>query len=147
MRTFFQTKGKASFAVPGRQEAERVVERLTSEGIPFKYIYSGASDLDILAPGAGKGEAMHYLAAHLGISLERTVAAGDSGNDVELFEMAGKAIAVGNAREELLAVLPREKDLLRDGFTCRRRSGRIGGIRDTSRWGDLKACDVTSWSI
>ncbi|MCX2723446.1 HAD-IIB family hydrolase [Roseibium salinum] len=105
----FQTKGKASFAVPGRQEAERVVERLTSEGIPFKYIYSGASDLDILAPGAGKGEAMHYLAAHLGISLERTVAAGDSGNDVELFEMAGKAIAVGNAREELLAVLPREK--------------------------------------
>lgn len=104
----FQTKGKASFAVPGRAEAEHVVERLTREGIPFKYIWSGASDLDIIAPGAGKDAAMLYLAAYLGISLERTVAAGDSGNDLALFEAAGKAIAVGNAREELLAAMPKE---------------------------------------
>lgn len=105
----FQTEGKASFAVPGKAEAERVLQRLGKEGIPFKHIYSGASDLDILAPGAGKDAAMRHLAEHLGISLDKTVAAGDSGNDLALFEAAGKAIAVGNAREELLAAMPQDK--------------------------------------
>ncbi|WP_299811952.1 HAD-IIB family hydrolase [uncultured Roseibium sp.] len=105
----FQTEGKASFAVPGKLEVERILERLEKERIPLKYIYSGASDLDILAPGAGKDAAMRHLADHLAIPMEHTVAAGDSGNDLALFEAAGRAIAVGNAREELLAAMPREK--------------------------------------
>ncbi|POF32330.1 HAD-IIB family hydrolase [Roseibium marinum] len=105
----FQTEGKASFSVPGKAEVERILERLEKEGIQHKYIYSGASDLDILAPGAGKDAAMRHLAGHLGIPMENTVAAGDSGNDLALFEAAGKAIAVGNAREELLAAMPKEK--------------------------------------
>ncbi|KZM47760.1 HAD-IIB family hydrolase [Labrenzia sp. OB1] len=105
----FQTEGKASFSVPGKVEVGRILERLEKEGIPLKYIYSGASDLDILAPGAGKDAAMRHLADHLGIPMQNTVAAGDSGNDLALFEAAGRAIAVGNAREELLAAMPRRK--------------------------------------
>lgn len=105
----FQTDGKASFAVPGQDDVDRIFERLRQEGIAFKSIYSGASDLDILAPQAGKDAAMKHLAGHLGCPLERTVAAGDSGNDLALFEAAGRAIAVGNAREELLALMPRHK--------------------------------------
>lgn len=105
----FQTGGKASFAVPGQEDAERVFERLRQAGIAFKSIYSGESDLDILAPQAGKDAAMRHLADHLGLPLERTVAAGDSGNDLALFEAAGRAIAVGNARAELLAAMPRQK--------------------------------------
>ncbi|PVB60807.1 HAD-IIB family hydrolase [Labrenzia sp. 011] len=105
----FQTQGKASFAVPGEGDVQRILERLAREGIPLRYIYSGASDLDILAPGAGKDAAMRHLAGHLGIAMENTVAAGDSGNDLALFEAAGKAIAVGNARRELLDTMPRDK--------------------------------------
>ncbi|WP_428671003.1 HAD-IIB family hydrolase [Roseibium sp.] len=105
----FQTGGKASFAVPGKAQVDRVLERLEMEGIPFRYIYSGASDLDILAPGAGKDAAMRHLADHLDIPLERTIAAGDSGNDLALFEAAGRAIAVGNARAELLRTMPGNK--------------------------------------
>ncbi len=105
----FQTEGKASFAVSGRDDADRVLERLRKEGIAFRSIFSGAGDLDILAPEAGKDAAMRHLAGHLGIPVERTVAAGDSGNDLALFEAAGRAIAVGNAREELLATMPRHK--------------------------------------
>lgn len=105
----FQTPGKASFAVPGKQDADRVLDRLSREGIAFRSIFSGVSDLDILAPGAGKDAAMRHLASHLGLPMERTVAAGDSGNDLALFEAAGRAIAVGNARRELLDALPREK--------------------------------------
>ncbi|GAB4516564.1 MAG: hypothetical protein Tsb0019_16050 [Roseibium sp.] len=105
----FQTEGKASFAVPGPDAARRVLDRLRHEGIVFKSIFSGTSDLDILAPEAGKDAAMRHLAQHMGFPLERTVAAGDSGNDLALFEAAGRAIAVGNAREELLAAMPRWK--------------------------------------
>jgi sucrose-6F-phosphate phosphohydrolase len=105
----FQTEGKVSFAVPGQEAARDVLDRLRREGIDFKSIFSGTSDLDILAPGAGKDAAMRHLAQHLGLPLERTVAAGDSGNDLALFEAAGRAIAVGNAREELLAAMPRPK--------------------------------------
>ena len=108
----FQTDGKASFAVPGKDDVERILEGLRRSGIDFRSIYSGKSDLDILAPGAGKDAAMRYLAEQLGIPVERTVAAGDSGNDLALFEAAGKAIAVGNARRELLSSLPRHKTYL-----------------------------------
>lgn len=108
----FQTVGKASFAVPGQDDVDRVLESLRRSGIDFRSIYSGKSDLDILAPGAGKDAAMRYLADQLGIPIERTVAAGDSGNDLALFEAAGKAIAVGNARRELLLGLPKDKTYL-----------------------------------
>ncbi|EAV45992.1 HAD-superfamily hydrolase subfamily IIB [Stappia aggregata IAM 12614] len=108
----FQTGGKASFAVPGKDGVDAILAELRSEGIPFRHIYSGTSDLDILAPGAGKDAAMRHLASHLGIPMERTIAAGDSGNDLALFEAAGKAIAVGNARQELLMSLPRDKTYL-----------------------------------
>ncbi|MEC9470175.1 MAG: HAD-IIB family hydrolase [Pseudomonadota bacterium] len=108
----FQTDGKASFAVPGKDGVDAILAALRDEGIPFRHIYSGTSDLDILAPGAGKDTAMRHLASHLGIPMERTIAAGDSGNDLALFEAAGKAIAVGNARQELLSTLPRHKTYL-----------------------------------
>jgi sucrose-6F-phosphate phosphohydrolase len=105
----FQTQGKASFAVAGKAGAERVLEALRQADIPFRHIHSGASDLDILAPGAGKDAAMRHLAQHLGIPAERTVAAGDSGNDLALFQAAGRAIAVGNARQELVEAMPKDK--------------------------------------
>lgn len=105
----FQTPGKASFAVPGRERADLVIQRLKDAGFSFKHIFSGKSDLDILAPEAGKDAAMRHLADHLGIALQDTIAAGDSGNDLALFEAAGKAIAVGNARPELLAAMPKDK--------------------------------------
>lgn len=108
----FQTPGKASFAVPGKENADLVLQRLDAEGIGYRFIYSGESDLDILAPGAGKDAAARHLADHFGIGIDSTVAAGDSGNDLALFEVAGKAIAVGNARNELLNSMPTRKTYL-----------------------------------
>ncbi|GAA0784074.1 HAD-IIB family hydrolase [Roseibium denhamense] len=105
----YQTGGKASFTVQGRTAAEKVMSGLKGEGFEFKSIFSGTSDLDILAPGAGKDAAMRHLAEHLGIPLARTIAAGDSGNDLALFQAARRAIAVGNAREELVNKMPVHK--------------------------------------
>lgn len=105
----FQTAAKVSFAVPKGADQDRVIAALRAENLPFQAIGSGTDDLDILPPGAGKGAAARHLAGSLGISIDHIVAAGDSGNDVALFEAAALAIAVGNARAELLQAMPAER--------------------------------------
>jgi hypothetical protein len=102
----FQTPAKASFAVPGRAAAADVLDRLADAGFRFDAVFSGESDLDLLAPGAGKDRAARFLADYLGILPTRVVAAGDSGNDLAMFRAFPHAIAVGNARRELTEAMP-----------------------------------------
>lgn len=103
----FQTPAKASFAVPGATARNHVLAALAAASLPVHAVFSGENDLDLLAPGAGKGAATRFLAQRMGIAPHRVVAAGDSGNDLAMFNVAGRAIAVGNARGELIAAMPR----------------------------------------
>lgn len=54
----------------------------------------------VKSPTVSKGAAFESLAAHLDIDPDQTVAIGDSPNDVALFGVAGKSIAVANATAE-----------------------------------------------
>ncbi|HZG30068.1 MAG TPA: HAD-IIB family hydrolase [Ensifer sp.] len=105
----FQTPGKASFSVPSREAVDTLLAALAARGLPLQAVYSGESDLDLLAPGAGKDEALLFLARHFSIGAGRVIAAGDSGNDLAMFQAADHAIAVGNARQELVQAAPRYK--------------------------------------
>jgi Cof subfamily protein (haloacid dehalogenase superfamily) len=60
--------------------------------------------LEFASPEVTKASGLAFVAEHLGVSRERTVAFGDGENDVELLEWAGCAVAVGNAHERVLAV-------------------------------------------
>ncbi|MEV8466924.1 HAD-IIB family hydrolase [Fluviibacterium sp. DFM31] len=98
----FQTPLKVSFAVPvAAQDAAQ--EAL--EGLPCQIIASGRDDFDVLPEGAGKGAATLHLAQALGCDPDRVIVAGDSGNDVAMFQAVGQGIAVANARQELLRAL------------------------------------------
>ena len=57
--------------------------------------------LQIFHPWANKGYMVKKLAKRLNISLEHTVVFGDYLNDLDMFEIAGRAIAVGNALPEV----------------------------------------------
>ena len=105
----FQTAAKLSFAVPDPEARSRVLAALDAAGLPVRAVFSGESDLDLLAPGAGKDTAARFLATRLGIPADRMVVAGDSGNDLAMFEAGGRAIAVGNARRELIEAMPPAK--------------------------------------
>lgn len=75
---------------------------LVEQNIAFNLIYSGSLDLDIIPAQANKGLAMLYLKQQWGFAGDRTVACGDSGNDIALFEMGDEhGIVVGNAMSEL----------------------------------------------
>ena len=80
----------------------RLESALKDRKLEVRLIYSGGKDLDILPIKGNKGLAMQFIRNRYGMEPERTVACGDSGNDIALFEVGEeRGIIVGNARPEL----------------------------------------------
>lgn len=103
----YQTPHKASFAVPRGEAQEQVRTELVRQGLPCRIIASGSDDMDILPPGGGKDHATLFLAEHLNVDPQtRLVVAGDSANDLAMFNVASRCVAVGNARAELIDAMP-----------------------------------------
>ena len=68
--------------------------------------------LDVLPAGANKLHAIRFLIENEGFDLERTVFAGDSGNDLAVLTSEIPAVLVRNAREEVRAeALERSRSL------------------------------------
>ena len=125
-----QTRFKASFAVPRSRwvEMRSAILAVLPES---KVITSGESDFDVIPGEAGKDRAALWVAKQLGIHSSRWGVAGDSANDLAVFEIAPRAIAVGNSRQELL----RNADPYRTYHATRSHAwGLIEGLR---RWGAL----------
>jgi hypothetical protein len=60
--------------------------------------------VEVLNPAVDKGEALRFVAHHLGIETSDVIAIGDSWNDAPLLQAAGFGIAMGDAPDELRAV-------------------------------------------
>ncbi len=59
--------------------------------------------MEILAPEATKATALRWLAGHLGVPIENTMALGDSLNDLEIVQAAGVGVFMPTAEEHLRA--------------------------------------------
>lgn len=95
--SYFLTESAAVEVLPQLQTL------LDTQKIDAQLIYSSGQDLDILPRRANKGKAMTFLREKLEISPDRTVACGDSGNDLSMFcDRSEYGIIVGNAMPELL---------------------------------------------
>ncbi len=57
--------------------------------------------LEVLPPKASKGAALRGLLHELGIPPERVLAIGDGENDIEMIQLAGYGVAMGNAAASL----------------------------------------------
>lgn len=125
-----QTPYKASFAVPHRRREE--MKAAIRAALPqCRIIASGESDFDVIPALGGKDHATLWVAGKLGIDPARLIVAGDSGNDLAMFRAAGKAIAVGNARAELVDRADPEKTYF---AKAHRAWGLIEGLR---HWGAI----------
>lgn len=60
-------------------------------------VSSGGTNLEVNAIRTNKGNALRFLAEHLGIALENVMAIGDNDNDVQMLRVAGMGVAVANA--------------------------------------------------
>lgn len=84
--------------------ADRIRVALAGAGLAARVVFSHGRLIDVLAPGGGKAAAIAAYAARRGWTLADAVAAGDSGNDVDMLAACGHAIVVGNASDELAAL-------------------------------------------
>ena len=60
--------------------------------------------LDVTATTANKGDGIARLAAAMHVALDRTMVIGDQANDLPMFARAGRAIAMGNAPDDVKAM-------------------------------------------
>lgn len=60
--------------------------------------------MEVIPAGVSKGQAVAWLAQHLGIPREHVLAVGDQENDIEMLRWAGCGVAMGNAPEQVKAV-------------------------------------------
>jgi len=90
---------------PSPQDTSSAVERVQRYvGTTARVLASGPRTIEVIAPGISKAGALSFVAAHLGVSRDETLAIGDGNNDVEMLEWAGLGVAMGNAIPEVKAV-------------------------------------------
>ncbi len=84
------------------QDFLRIVEAAGLHGV--SYAVGWTAWLDLAPDGVSKASALEPVRRSLGVDPVRTVAVGDGRNDVEMFEWAARAVAMGQAGPELRAV-------------------------------------------
>lgn len=72
-----------------------------AEAFPDLHIEPEGNWTYVRREAADKGTALRLLMSHLGLSPDEVICFGDELNDVSMFQVAGHAVAVGNARSEL----------------------------------------------
>lgn len=100
-------------------------ERLASEGQHVSMVYSSKRDLDVVPIESNKGTAAAYLARHWRIRPDRTLVAGDAGNDLDMFRVGFLGIVVGNAAPELKSLASPEVYVSKNCYAA----GVLEGIR------------------
>ncbi len=84
--------------------AQMMKEATTTFGDQVSLTCSKPYFLEVNPPLASKGNALAYCAKRLGFDMARTVAFGDSLNDVSMLQAAGRGVAMANAREDVKAM-------------------------------------------
>jgi sucrose-6F-phosphate phosphohydrolase len=80
---------------------DNLKRQLAVAGQRVTIVYSSNRDLDILPADADKGAATAHVANRWRIDPQRVLVAGDSGNDLAMFQAGFRGIVVGNASPEL----------------------------------------------
>ena len=99
----FQSDFKVSYYMPDAAavDIQNMREEMQRNSIEAEVIYSSNRDLDFLPIRANKGKASAFLASEWGITHDRVLVCGDTGNDMALFEQGFRGVVVGNAQPEL----------------------------------------------
>ena len=68
------------------------------------FLSGGYHNLEFTKKDTSKGAGLVFLCDHLNLSLEQTMAVGDTQNDIDILKTAAIGVAMGNAREDVKAI-------------------------------------------
>ena len=89
---------KVSFINPITDEDTAVIKaRFPTACVHKKYV-------EIPSGGCSKATAIAWVCEHYGVDVSRSVAMGDSMNDLDMLKFAGISVAMGNALDEIKAI-------------------------------------------
>ncbi len=96
--------GRCSF----RLDPDDLTEDITDvvEQLGCSWLSSATDFFDVLPPGASKGSALVALARDLGWPMSSVLVAGDSLNDLSMFQVGARGVIVGNAEPGLRTAVP-----------------------------------------
>lgn len=97
------TVDKLVFACPTPEYAVHLREQIDRD-FDVETAIMEEENVEVTTSGISKASGLQALAAQLDFSLDRTMAIGDSGNDVRMLEAVGYPIAMGNAPPEIQAL-------------------------------------------
>lgn len=99
----FIKKGFTKMLVPGEPEILLKLQDVLRKEFGEKAVIFTSKPyfLEILPPNCGKGEAISWLAEHIGIPQSSTMAFGDSMNDESMLRMCGYGVCMKNGLEEM----------------------------------------------
>ncbi|MDO4467962.1 MAG: Cof-type HAD-IIB family hydrolase [Bacillota bacterium] len=86
------------------ESRERTRARLQEANLPIEVVDSEITSLEASQKGIDKGEGLRRLCAHLGITLDELIVVGDADNDLQALKVAGLAVAMGNANDNVKQV-------------------------------------------
>lgn len=89
--------------IGARPDLERAAALIRRLPLPINLVFSEETYMEIIPIGSSKGVALQFVAQHLGIPLKAVIAVGDNLNDLEMIQLAGLGVAMGNAPDELKA--------------------------------------------
>ena len=133
-----QRRHKLSYFLdPDEAPTVRAIRRhLRHHDLHANLIYSHGAYLDLLPLRASKGLAMRYMGGKWGLSPERFLVAGDSGNDGEMLCGNTLGVVVGNYSSELERLRGRPRIYFARGRSAR---GVLEGIEHYDFFGAIRA--------
>lgn len=102
------------------------------EAAGFDCLISADRFFDVLPKGISKGPTLTRLVTALGLDTDRVLVAGDTMNDLSLFETGFKGVAVGNSEPRLVSAVRNLSNVYRSSLPG------TAGIADAIRHFDLK---------
>ncbi len=99
--TVDQRRFKASYFLDDPSKLLAVRHAVSATNVAARIVFSHERLLDILPAKAGKAAALSHVAEQLGLPMDRVIAAGDSGNDLDMLQECPNAIVVANCEPEL----------------------------------------------
>lgn len=91
---------RCSFYTASETVADTVRERVAA--LDCEIIYSAGKFLDVLPEGINKGESLTKLVRHLRVNPNEVLVAGDTLNDLAMYQCGYKGVVVGNSENNLL---------------------------------------------